>query len=707
MTRRMRGWHPWALGPIDAWILAGGFLLPALASLAVPSEPAGALLWLLFLFPILVLSYAGGWRGTAVGVALGLGILFITETLLAAPERPPSPLLPWIIGGILLLGSGLGWLLERVRRDQGDVERLALTDPVTGLPNQRHARVFLETVFGGAERGRSMAVVLFDMDELDAFNRQHGRAAGDQAIHEFARFLAGQTRRMNLSARLGREEFLSVLADSDDDGARAFADRIREAFAANRLTRSPLTVSAGVAAYHPSMRNPDELIAAADLALYRAKEEGRNRVRVFGRDVAPLGTPPSRSSRNGPESQGPEGNEDRAPSNESGETPRWAYPRLDSEIGRTPPSADLLPRPTLEYGRGRKVLLLIREDDVARTAEKYLEREGFELRLEPGPGEAIRSLSEEFDVVLTDHRGSAFSGMELIQAVKSRWPATQVLVIAEAQDAQGAAEALSAGADGFLFTPVRMGSLQSLMVDVLARRDRMLEARRDRDHLAAEGRGEGTAIRRPLLRGLLSLVRTQELRDPFTFGHGRRVAAYSLAILEHLGAAGRGIDAERLRLGCWVHDLGKIDVPKSILNKAGPLSPEEFDRVRAHPETGRTLLTPLLGDDLVLAITGWHHERWDGSGYPDGLSGEAIPLAARIVSVADALDAMTSARAYRPGLAWEDAVRQIRDRAGTHFDPGLVEPFNDALPVLRQLFLEDPPGPPPDTPAVEVALPAD
>lgn len=222
----------------------------------------------------------------------------------------------------------------------------------------------------------------------------------------------------------------------------------------------------------------------------------------------------------------------------------------------------------------------------------------------------------------------------------------------------------------------------------------MLEARRDRNRLGDGGRDGTPDVRLPLVRGLLSVVRAQEARDPFTAGHGRRVAAYSEALLEHLGDPGREIDPRRLRLACLVHDVGKVEVPAGILNKTGALSPEEFDRVRAHPETGRTILAPLLGDELVLAVTGWHHERWDGSGYPDGLSGDAIPQAARVVALADALDAMTSARAYRPGLAWEDAVRQILDRAGSHFDPTLVEPFKAALPKLRRLYLADPPPQP-------------
>jgi diguanylate cyclase (GGDEF)-like protein len=688
MTRdpSARGWATLTLH--DRLVLGGGFLLPPAAAFLLPTHlgTAAALLWLVPLLPILLLSYTEGWRGTAIGLALALGLLFLTETLLTGPDRPPSALMGPMVGALLLLGAGIGGMMERIRRDRGDVESLALTDPVTGLPNQRHAQVFLETLFGGAERGRSMAVALFDLDELDAFNRRYGRNAGDEALLEFARFLGAQTRRMNLSARLGREEFVAILADSDDDGARAFADRIREAFAANRLTRSPLTVSAGVAGYHPSMRNPDELLAAADLALHRAKQEGRNRVRVFGRDVGPLGSPPnSATDRRGLDDELPRG---------TGANARQGYPRRDTEIGRTPPPVDLLPRPALKYGRGRRVLQVMREEEVGGTVAGYLEREGFSVRTEKDATEAIRALGEEFDAVLTDLQGPGLSGRELIQAVKSRWPATQVLVIAEAQNAHGAAEALSAGGDRYLFTPIRMRALQSLMVDLLARRDRMLEARRDRDRLANEGRDGLVGVRLPLVRGLLSVVRAQEVRDPFTAGHGRRVADYSQVLLDHLGDRGRNIDRRRLRLACLVHDIGKVEVPAAILNKTGPLSPEEFDRVRAHPETGRTILTPLLGDELVLAVTGWHHERWDGSGYPDGLSGEAIPQAARIVALTDALDAMTSARAYRSGLAWEDAVRQILDRAGSHFDPTLIEPFNEALPDLRRLFLENPPPPP-------------
>lgn len=127
-----------------------------------------------------------------------------------------------------------------------------------------------------------LSVVLFDLDNFKTFNDQHGHHAGDEALCGFAGVLTRTTRRMNLSARFGGEEFLSVLAGSDADGTMVFADRVRTALQARSFGGATLTVSAGVAVFHPGMRSPDELVAAADHALYQAKHEGRNCVRLFG-----------------------------------------------------------------------------------------------------------------------------------------------------------------------------------------------------------------------------------------------------------------------------------------------------------------------------------------------------------------------------------------------------------------------------------------
>ena len=649
-------------------------LIPMIALLLGPAESESLVfLWLLGLVPVVLVARQGAWRDVAVSVAVVVTLIFVTHILLGALGRPLSPLLPVTLLTLLATSAAIGWLSEGIDRSREDDDADALTDRETGLPNRRHARVFLETMFGAAERGRPVTVVLFDLDRLRRYTQRHGPRASADAVLRFAELLAASTRRMNLSARLGDEEFISILSGSDEEGARAFADRVRESFQAMHLEQGSLTVSAGVASYHPSMRSPQELVAAADLALYRAKEEGRNRVRVFGRDIG--------------------SEEIRAALRESARTAdadRDEPPYGDdpARIGRRPPPAELLPSGVGNFGSERSLLLVEHGSRLEEAMGGYLRQEGFAVTSAPDASSAIQALGTEFDLVITDLHLPGLSGTELVRAVKSRWPATQVLVVTEAGDARTAADALHAGGDRFLHPPLKLPEVQAQLVDCLARRDRLRAEHRRRHQFSKASLEKTDESRQLVIDGLLALARAAEYHDPYSRDHAHRVAGYSLAIHDALKEERKEeIDPELLKLACLVHNIGMLEVPEAILVKDGPLTPEEFERVRKHPETGRAILEPVLGDDLIISVAGWHHERWDGSGYPDGLAGAAIPLAARIVALADALNAMTTRRAYREPLLWEDAVRQVRDRAGTHFDPGLIEPFNRALPALHKQYL--------------------
>ncbi|MBW3535707.1 MAG: HD domain-containing protein [Gemmatimonadetes bacterium] len=189
-----------------------------------------------------------------------------------------------------------------------------------------------------------------------------------------------------------------------------------------------------------------------------------------------------------------------------------------------------------------------------------------------------------------------------------------------------------------------------------------------------------------MLKGARALVRAVEVRDPYTRGHSDRVAAYALVLAGAIDPDGDLLDRRALRLACELHDVGKIGVPDAILNKPGRLSGKEFLVVRQHPRTGRRILEPLLDDATVLAVVTWHHERWDGGGYPDGLSGDTIPLAARLVGLVEALDAMTSSRAYRPALSWDDALLQIHELSGIQFDPQMTALLHRTLPDLHAIY---------------------
>ncbi|MBI3762801.1 MAG: HD-GYP domain-containing protein [Chloroflexi bacterium] len=179
---------------------------------------------------------------------------------------------------------------------------------------------------------------------------------------------------------------------------------------------------------------------------------------------------------------------------------------------------------------------------------------------------------------------------------------------------------------------------------------------------------------------LLALSRALDLRDTETEEHSQRVTRYSLAIGRELGLD--GADLAALELGATLHDVGKIGVPDAILRKPGPLSDEEWAIMRRHPQLGYTILRGVDFLAPCLPVVLHHHEKWNGAGYPAGLAGEAIPLAARIFAIADAYDAITSPRPYKAALPAEVAVERICKDAGTHFDPAVVEAFLRVPPAL-------------------------
>ncbi len=550
--------------------------------------------------------------------------------MVQALTDPPSPAGPYRLSPLL--------------HEEPRASEPTFTDALTRFPNRRHARVFLEREFARADVDNPLSVIFFDLDHLVAFNESEGNAAGDAAIQVFAQILARTTRKSNLSARWAGKTFITVLNGSDADEGLVFAERVRDGVERSGRIPEGLTVSAGVAAYHPGLTSAEELLENAEEALGLAMTSGRNRVRVHGRHstVRPDDDLPAPTFGSGP----------------SGE--RRAF------------------------GRGIRVLLVEDDDDVRTVLNAFLVREGFTVRQAGDATSALWELRKEFDVLVTDIRLPGATGTELVAALKSRCPTTQAIVITGMKDAQVAAEALNAGADRYLFKPFGLEEFRSHLVDAIQARTQSLDDRRARRLLSHEARERTEQARQAVLKGTRALVTAVEVRDPYTQGHSMRVSGYAQILA---GAAGgrAAVDLDSLRLACELHDVGKIGVPDAILNKDGPLTPEEFDEVKRHPLTGQRILEPLLSDETVIAVVRSHHERWDGTGYPDGLQGDEIPLTARIVGIVDALDAMTSTRAYRQALPWDHAVQQIRDLAGAQFDPGLMVAFEAALPALNDV----------------------
>lgn len=180
---------------------------------------------------------------------------------------------------------------------------------------------------------------------------------------------------------------------------------------------------------------------------------------------------------------------------------------------------------------------------------------------------------------------------------------------------------------------------------------------------------------------IVALAQTIDARDPYTAGHSERVSIYAAALAEHIGLPAPELAA--LRQGCLFHDLGKIAIRDEVLLKPGPLTTAEYDEMKRHPIMGRDLLRPMKTLARALPVVYHHHERFDGSGYPDGLAGESIPLIARVASVADVFDGMTSDRPYRDGLLGRDALDLLEQeaRAGL-WDRALVDEFRGVMEAL-------------------------
>lgn len=254
-------------------------MVPVAGVLVFPEwteDQAGVLIWLTALVPAFLLTYYRGWQGASLSLALGMAVLSLTQVVVLATgiQTPNWTLLLGVVMVFLLVGLGVGWLAELLHRERRAAEIMALTDPLTELPNRRHARVVLNRVAAAAERGHALSVVIFHLDHLGEFRDQRGEESADQLLRLFGDVLKESTRGTDVGARFGGEEFLSVLWGADGRGAGHFVARILHELGGRPTPWGPITVSGGVATYRDGWRSPDLLLSAADRALHSAREAG-------------------------------------------------------------------------------------------------------------------------------------------------------------------------------------------------------------------------------------------------------------------------------------------------------------------------------------------------------------------------------------------------------------------------------------------------
>ena len=310
--------------------------------------------------------------------------------------------------------------------------------------------------------------------------------------------------------------------------------------------------------------------------------------------------------------------------------------------------------------RKRAPLILIVEDnaDNRQLMRELLETHGYEVWTAADADNAEDAIRRQPpDLILLDVMMPGRSGYELCRQLKSD-PAMRlvpIVIITGLSEREDRVRGIEAGADEFLSKPIYPEEL-------FARVRSLLKLKEFTDELE-----NVEAV-------LFSLALSVEARDPYTEGHCQRLADYAAALGRHLGLDEDSIIA--LRRGGILHDLGKIVIPDEILKKGRQLTPEEWRIIREHPVTGEGICKPLRSLWQTLPIIRNHHEHWDGSGYPDHLQGEQIPLLARILQVADVYDALRTSRPYKPALAHEQARETMRREAAEGlWDPRLVEEF--------------------------------
>lgn len=310
--------------------------------------------------------------------------------------------------------------------------------------------------------------------------------------------------------------------------------------------------------------------------------------------------------------------------------------------------------------RKRRILVVDDEEMIRELLRVNLQRAGFEVEEAADGLEGLEKLQqEEIDLVVLDLRMPHMNGFEFLKVVKRdrRYRLIPVIVMTGYEHEE--LRALELGADDFLSKPVERARLLARVRAHI----RMKSFIEEMEHIEDV---------------LVFLAQVAEAKDHYTEAHLERVSRYSLAIGRVLRLDEEML--EQLHKGALLHDIGKVGVPDRILQKPGRLTPEEYEEMKKHTIIGYEMCKPLRSlQGGALLVIRHHHERWDGKGYPDGLKGEEIPLLARIVSVVDAYDAMTTDRVYRKALPEEKARAEIQRNAGSQFDPKVAEVFLDIL----------------------------
>jgi len=365
-------------------------------------------------------------------------------------------------------------------------------------------------------------------------------------------------------------------------------------------------------------------------------------------------------------------------------TVREAYQAMEFSVSKSRASPD---------SAAARVLIVDDEPSVRKVLATLLLQAGVSCSAAANPHEALTMLEKtSFEAVISDLRMGATSGLELLREVRAHYPQLAFLMATGVDDVRVGVQAMKLGADDYLLKPFDIDVVLASLQRALERKQLEREVENYRRHLeemvsqrTQQLQAAMTELEHSHSATLEALGSAIDLRDGPTAGHSRRVLLYSVKIAEVIG--GMEDQLKTLGMGAWLHDIGKLAIPDSVLLKPGALNEQERQIMERHVELGYDLVKgiPFLADaaEIILA----HHERRNGSGYPRGLSGEDVPMCARIFAVADSFDAMTSDRPYRLALPLQTAQNIIYAGRGELFYPEIVDAFFAVGEVAWQLIM--------------------
>nr|WP_153867688.1 MULTISPECIES: HD domain-containing phosphohydrolase [Myxococcaceae] len=330
-----------------------------------------------------------------------------------------------------------------------------------------------------------------------------------------------------------------------------------------------------------------------------------------------------------------------------------------------------------------RILIVDDDDSVRDVISVLLREEGYNCASANGAEMALDLVGmEDTPLVISDMKMPGRDGLWLLETLRERYPDTSVIMLTGFGDTEAAVDCLRRGAVDYLLKPPKLTDLIRAIERALAKRRIDLARKRYQKKLERKVRDRTTELRAALKdiantyqNTLLALVAALDAREHETSDHSQRVVSYTTAIAQRMGIQGAELD--EIGRGALLHDIGKIGVPDAVLLKPGKLTPAEWTEMRKHPEIGFQMIQaiPFLSTPAQIVLS--HQERWDGAGYPRNLARHELHVGARIFSVADTLDAMTSDRPYRKGTSFANAISEIARCANTQFDPEVVRAFLD------------------------------